>query len=524
MRSPSPEPSPFVPDEASRTGESPLLAAGHLDAWWCWSAVGLALIFGAVAATAAALRHPLRPGLTAVALLAAAVGVIGFMVQFARRQWLTWTDDSICLRSRGATIEILDSDIASLAMTREYRHAVGRIVAVSHRLRLWTGGSAPQVITVETRGRPGDPAPFEALASRLQTQLQRRALNTLRRDAVLHQPDWSWEAGQLSIRVGGRPVRLGVSDISAVDNGETELRIWVGADPLPVVKIRQLGQDVWLLGRMLEATAGAPGDDDVAPATGLGRILHESRPRSAAILATMLCGLSATVALLAIAGAVALRLTPLAILGAGTGIGALMLGSTARRLWQCAFRLHEAGISQRSLTGDRALRFEEIDQFVFDARRQYSKGRYLGTLFTMVFASEQQPKQGILHSERSAYETDQIAGIRDRVAEEIAAEMASKLTATGELLWTRELTIQGRVLHCRPRRFLRRAGAPIGVPLGEISRYEVSEGWLFVWSSERSRPLVRVRTAEANFYPGLLVFEQLLEEATTTAASRAPGR
>ena len=182
------------------------------------------------------------------------------------------------------------------------------------------------------------------------------------------------------------------------------------------------------------------------------------------------------------------------------------------------FRLHETGISQRSLTGDRSLRFSEIDQFVFDARRQYSKGRYLGTLFTMVFASEKQPRQGILHSERCAYETDEIARVRDFVSDEMAAAMAAKLASTGELAWTRELMIRGGLLSCAPRRLMRWTGAAADAELDAIRGYDVAEGWFYVWTVDRERPVFKARTAEPNFYPGLLVFEKLLERTSSVAA------
>ena len=118
--------------------------------------------------------------------------------------------------------------------------------------------------------------------------------------------------------------------MTAVDNGVVDLRIWVASAPLPALRLPQSGQDVWLLGRMLEVAVGAPGDEGVEPATGLGRILYESRPRSAAIIATLLSGFSAAIAILALTAAIALRLTALAVLAAGTGMGAIMLGSTAR--------------------------------------------------------------------------------------------------------------------------------------------------------------------------------------------------
>jgi len=517
MRSPSTDELFSGDAEEPQPGETPLLVSGRLDAWWCWSAAGLAIIFGVVALTAWLLRHPLRFGLLAVSGIATVVAVASFVLQVGRRKWMTWSADSLRITTRGGTVEILDTEVESLAVTRGYRHAVGRIVAEEHRLSLWTASRHLKEISIEARGAIGEPSPVAPVVERLQRRLERRAVEEFRREGAIRRPGWAWENGAVRTSIAGKSHSLSVTEMSAVDNDIVDLRIWIDSDPLPAVRLSQSGADVWLLGRMLEAAVGAPGDDGVAPATGLGRILHESRPRGAAILATMLCGLSATVALLAVFAAVTLRLTPLAILAAGTGMGAIMLGSTARRLWRCVFRLHEAGISQRGLTGDHSLRFNEIDQFVFDARRQYSKGRYLGTLFTMVFASDHQPRQGILHSERCAYETDEIARVRDCVSEEIAAAMASRLASTGELAWTRELTIRGGRLLCEPRRLINWTSRPVDAELDTIRGFDLVEGWFYVWTIDRERPLFKARTAEPNFYPGLLVFEKLLERTSQFA-------
>jgi hypothetical protein len=518
MRSPSTDELFSDVADQLQPGEVPLLVSGRFDAWWCWAAVGVAVISGVVALVARALGHPLRSGLFAVSGIAIVVAGVSFLIQLWRRRWLTWSADSFRVTGQGTTVEILDTDVESLAVTRDYRNAVGRIVAEEHRLWIWRSSREPRLIALESRAPLGEPSPLAPLVERLQQRLERRALDELRREGAIARPGWTWKNSSLVTSVSGSTTTIDVAEMSAVDNDIVDLRIWVASDPLPKVRLAQSGADVWLIGRMLQSAVGSPGDEGVAPAAGLGRILHESRPRSAAIMATMLCGLSVTVAILAVFAAIALRLTPLAILGAGTGVGAIMLGSTARRLWKCVFRLHEAGISQRSLTGDRSLRFNEIDQFVFDARRQYSKGRYLGTLFTMVFASDNQPRQGILHSERCAYETDDIARVRDFVSDEIAASMASKLASTGELAWTRELTIRGGVLMCEPRRLMRWTGKPADAELDTIRGFDVAEGWFYVWTIDRERPLFKARTAEPNFYPGLLVFEKLLERKAQVAA------
>ncbi len=322
--------------------------------------------------------------------------------------------------------------------------------------------------------------------------------------------DWSWISGVISAGSQGRRLETTLGEIAAVAVNTDDLRVWTGSDPVPRFRLSQKSQDVWLLGRLLSSHRGPPGAPDLLPATGLGRILYEARPRSSAIMATMLSGFSAMVAALSIFGAITLRLIPLAILGVGTGMGAILLGSMARRLWKSVFRLHERGVSQRGLAGDHALEFGDIHQFVFDARRQYSRGRYLGTVFTLVFASDTKPGHGILHTERSPYETDELARIRDRVSEEMADVLAARLASQGELVWTRELSIRNSALHFQPRSWLRWRESAITVPLDEIQGFDVIDGGLYIWSDSRDRSLFKARTAEANFFPGLLIFEQIL--------------
>ena len=185
MRSPSTDELFSNVADDPQPGDVPLLVSGRLDAWWCWAGVGMAVIFGTVAVVASFQRHPLRFGFVAVSVLAAITAVVCFGLQFWRRRWLTWSTDSLRVTGRGTSIEILDSDVEFLAATRDYRHAVGRIVAEEHRVWIWTSSRDPRVVALETRSSLGEPSPLSPLVDRIQQRLERRAMEELRREGAI---------------------------------------------------------------------------------------------------------------------------------------------------------------------------------------------------------------------------------------------------------------------------------------------------------------------------------------------------
>ena len=160
MRSPSTD--ELFSDVAGdpQPGDVPLLVSGRLDAWWCWAGVGLSVIFGVISVVASFQRNPMRFGFLAVSALAAVTATVCFGLQFWRRRWLTWSADSLRVTGRGTSIEILDSEVERLSATRDYRHAVGRIVAEEHRVWIWTSPGEPRVLMFETRAALGEPSPL----------------------------------------------------------------------------------------------------------------------------------------------------------------------------------------------------------------------------------------------------------------------------------------------------------------------------------------------------------------------------
>jgi hypothetical protein len=83
---------------------------------------------------------------------------------------------------------------------------------------------------------------------------------------------------------------------------------------------------------------------------------------------------------------------------------------------------------------------------------------------------------------------------------------------TSSVAWTPELTILERSLRYERRRGLLWKNQPVEVELAEIGAFDIQDGWFYVWGIEHDDPLIRIRTSSANFYAGLLLFEQMASE------------
>jgi hypothetical protein len=383
-------------------------------------------------------------------------------------------------------------------------------------LWLWIGDDDARPLDLTVRVAVGEDGPLGPLVRRLQRRLLEQAEDALRRGLGLCGAGWTWSDRAIVTTDGSRQTVLNLQEVSAVDETQDELRIWKDIEPAPLVRLSLAQRNVWLLSKLLHRRFAPPGSPDVPPASGLGRILREHRPRSALIASGLLAVFAAVVAGTCFAAAIFARMLPLALVGFGVGITAVALVTTSIRLSRSSFRLHEKGISQTPLSGFRSLGFGEIDQFAFDARRQYSRGRYIGTMFTMVFVSQGRPRDSMFHSERAAFETEEIIRLRDRVSEEVATRLARRWVETKSVAWTPELTILENGLRYERRRGLFWKSKPVEVEFSEVGAFDISDGSFYIWGIEHDDPLIRVRTSAPNFYAGLLLFEQVAARVPIT--------
>ncbi|MBX3441091.1 MAG: hypothetical protein KF774_01700 [Planctomyces sp.] len=503
--------------DESESASEPLLVSGRFDVWWLWTAVAFSLVLGILGAFVHDQRPLAAPVLFVASAAFAASAAAAAFWQWRRRAWISWDGIGFRIADRNGAHEHLDSDVAAIAVHSRWQHSFGRVVAERHEVAFWLIDSPDRPWRFCIDSEVGEAAPVAPLLARLQARLHAAAEDALRRGLDVAGDGWTWRDSRLTIVQGRRALSIPIEEITAIDSGHQGLRIWRGFDPQPAAQLKLSSRSAWLLSRLLSIRFGRPGEPEVPQAPGLGRVLLEHRPKNAAVVAFLMGLMAATVAGVCFAAAVLLRMVPLALLGGGVGLTSLAMISTSFRLSRSCFRFHEGGVSQASLSGHRTLCFDEIDQFAFDARRQYSRGRYLGTVFTMVFLCESRPRSSILHTQRAAFETAEVTSLRERISEELAGRLARQWREERSVAWTPELTLREDHLRFRQNGFLPGRKLVVDIPLAVISDYDVHDGWFRVWGAD-GQPLFRTRTSASNFYPGLLLFEQLAPRIAESVA------
>jgi hypothetical protein len=221
-------------------------------------------------------------------------------------------------------------------------------------------------------------------------------------------------------------------------------------------------------------------------------------------------------------GVIHQSLIPL-VLGISLGFPAVMVLSLGKRMADVVFRIWEHGLEKRGVSGRQELTLGEIDVMLFDASRQRSYGRYVGTLYTLTFASRTDSGKSIFYTETTKTEDRQLLELRDRVAGEIARRMAQEFALTGIVRWTPELTLTSEGIDFRPQRVYGWGRKPVVLGYREIYDFDLEEHWFHLWSIAEERAVIKVSTASPNFYAGLILLEKLVENSPALRAAAHAG-
>ena len=515
----------------------------HYRVWWFW----LPLLFGCLTLLGAAVLLPIFPTIgfagfvvCSACLLSAAVAA--FFIEKGKR-WVQLSDDSFRLSDRHVQAVIHDDQVTDLALYREPHHGAGKLLSETRRLSLWINTEAgPQRVKLSSRMAPQSADPLQPLIDRL----CRRLLDQSQRELAAREPvdgdGWSLDHTQLRIHTRQGRMTLPLEDLTAVEAIGNELRLWQLDDPHAVAQLATSGRNGWMLEPLLaprihetqrprsvatppngSESADESPDRSTSPSP-LGRILFE---RSSGSSATVLFG-AFGLALLFVGG-VGLWIgisgkDP--VLGAAGGLLLLLSGvcfAAGVRVRRVRFRCHEHGLERITMTSQKLLRFDEIDVFSFERRRNQSQGRYTGTTYTLVFADRSREQgRGIFYSTTVRNTDEELDDLRDRLAHVIARRMAQTFAAHHSVQWTPEVWFRDDVLeYSRPRRMFVPAKAAF-IPYDTITDFEVRDGLCYIWTCYQERAVLTVNAGAPNFYPGQILLEGLVrsrrQDATATSA------
>ena len=165
------------------------------------------------------------------------------------------------------------------------------------------------------------------------------------------------------------------------------------------------------------------------------------------------------------------------------------------------------------------LRFDEIDVFSFERRRNQSQGRYTGTTYTLVFADRSREQgQGIFYSTTVRNSDEELDDLRDRVAQIIARRMAQTFAAHQSVQWTPEIWFRGDALEYSRQRRLFVPSKVAVIPYDTITDFEIRDGLFYIWTCYQERAVLTINAGGPNFYAGLILLEGLVHSQRSEAA------
>jgi hypothetical protein len=174
------------------------------------------------------------------------------------------------------------------------------------------------------------------------------------------------------------------------------------------------------------------------------------------------------------------------------------------------FRVCEHGVRRKWLFRIRQMRYADVDSFTYSAVRQYVKGAYAGTHFSLTFAAAEGGKWKKLTYSKTLRNADlELDHLRDHVSELIAHRMQQQFEAHQAVAWTDGFRFLPEGLEYRAASILGRK-APILIPYSQIYGYDADAGFFNLWVHGKKKPVAKENVNQPNFFPGYHLLARLL--------------
>jgi hypothetical protein len=437
------------------------------------------------------------------------------------RTWLTMEVDGFVAESRTGRREVKDTDVVAIALATKRNFSNADVASVTRTLRVWTERE-PEPVIMHGKIKTGQEEPLAMLIYRLHEAVVLRLSQELQRGLTIVGD--GWQMNRIGLSVGRPPADtlLPLAEITAVEQFDGKLCVWRRGQDEAAAKLDPGGRNTYVLPALLaphieaqdgRAAAGAAG------ASGLGRILFQRRPSNGVVLGFLVAGV-----FLLLIGAVLLVPGMAQMAALLWALALLLLGMLAIPLgiWMRSqnFRVHERGVWQSNLFGQKVLRYEDVGTFKYQAMDHYHNGAYVGTHLTMDFrpiSKEFGPR--IRYNANIRGRDDDLESLRDEVSRAIAANMAELYNAGQPVFWTSNLQFLPEGIRYRPAGMLGMGRKePQLLPYDQYGGYDFQEGVFRLFARNNSKPVCTEPTSAENFFPGYFLLLLLLH----TPADDAP--
>ena len=500
--------------------------------WWFVGLVAAAVCLLAVGGLLFAVKHEAA---LAVSMAGAIAGFSACMsaVVIARSRFLVEvSSDGFLVRDRLGEREFTDEQVIYASLSSRPNYVNGVLNATNRTFDVWADGAAgPERIKLINRLALGARDPLATFIERVQLRLYERARANLAAGQPFEGEGWTLHQDELLVHARRETCGVQFDALAAADIFDNHVCVWKNGQDEPVLRIPVSSANTRILLRLLQERIAKRPDGAVQPAGDqLGRILFERKPgrlTGALLWLFPLAGLILVVVMVVL----------LAVFNAGPPVllGGLPACFLVLMLWvlfashAVEFRAHEHGVRRKWLFRTQQLKYADVDVFTYSAVRQYVKGVYSGTNFTLTFVSQapgtrqgkmQNKLQTLTYSKHLRNADEGLDHVRDHVSELIAHRMAQQLAGGSAVVWTHGLRFLPEGLeYCSKRLFGRKP--PVMIPYSQIHGYDADGGTFHLWIYGKKKPVVKESVGQPNFFPGYLLLARLLLARSAPAGQLA---
>ena len=481
-----------------------LLIRGEVS-WWLHA-------FRVIAAVAMLVGIGLAlAGVFAGWIIAPLAGVIWLLLEAvaftARRQraWLTELAGGFEIEDRMGRRTIQDVQIVAAALQSKRNLNNGEFSSTTRTFRVWTEDRTDPIVMENTI--PKDrPDLLSGLVARLLDGLTARLEESLARGGAV--TGEGWQLTQKTLTLGRPPgeMALPLTEITAVDPFDDKMCVWRRGQDEACARFLLSSRNAYLLPALLKPLISDAAKGGAESPTGLGRVLFERKPQpTLTVLLIAIGGIMSLVGVILIATGGIGELWPLVLLVPG----GLILAGAGVALKLSNFRCHERGVWQKSIFGQKLLRYADIGSFTYSATRHYHNGAYTGTHLSMSFKPlARETGQTIRFSTTVQGDDDDLDELRDVISHAICARMAGELAAGRGVAWTPNLEFTPQGIRYRPSTMFGRKDFEF-LPFNEYGGQSMNQGSFYLFSTLKQKHLMTEECSAENFFPGYYLLLQL---------------
>jgi hypothetical protein len=395
-----------------------------------------------------------------------------------------------------------DVEAAASLMTPDFEKGIQK--SVTYSVKMWTAdpGASRPIVLKHTAALEGMDE-TETWIQGLQEHLLERGRSELGMDRSLRGEGWEFRRDEFRLLGSDASQTVRVDDVQAVDIYDGKVCVWKVGEEEPVCRLPLDGANAWMLTPLLREFAPERPDDEEPPAGSLGRVLFErgSAPDPKGLLFI-------PVGLIFIVGAALLfyaESTGWAIASGIAGAIAIFAGWPSK-----LFRCHEWGVREVRRSGERVLRYGDMDSFTYSATRRFVNGVYQGTDFALTFGPKPGAGEAITYSTTLQGFDQELEIIQEHISKVIASHMVSDLAEDRPVQWTPNLRLLPDGVEYTPSGILGKK-APLTIPFEDVANFELDQGVFHLWTHDKDKSVIQENVSEPNFFPGYHLLQRIFE-------------